>query len=133
MAFVTDSAMQPDILALAMSQSIIIAIALLALMLGVAAALLETMIWAAAKFHFGIEKGVRNPEGRRRFREFQWYCWKTYGFGSAAYSLQDFKGPPYNWLADFSGVVTPLQVLLALVAAAFLTAAVNRFREPFAY
>src|SRR5690242_4331579 len=116
-----------------MSQAVIIALALLAVALGIAAAALEAMIWAAAKFQFGIEKGVRNPEGRRRFKEFQWYCWKTYGFGSAAYSLQDFKGPPYNSLADFSGVVTPLQVLLALVAAAFLMAAVNRFREPFAY
>jgi hypothetical protein len=116
-----------------MSQAVIIALTLLVVALGIAAAALEATLWAAAKFHFGIEKGIRNPEGRRRFNEFQWYCWKTYGFGSAAYSLQDFKGPPYNWLADFSGVVTPLQVLLALVAVVFLMAAVNRFRQPFAY
>jgi hypothetical protein len=116
-----------------MSQAVIIALAFWAVALGIAAAALEATIWAVAKFHFGVEKGVRNPEGRRRFKEFQLYCWKTYGFGSAAYSLQDFKGPPYNWLTDFSGVVTPVQVFLALVAAAFLMAAVNRFREPFAY
>lgn len=116
-----------------MSQVVIIALALLAVALGIAAAALEAMIWAAAKFHFGIERGVRNPEGRKRFKEFQWCCWKTYGFSSAAYSLQDFKGPPYNWLANFSGAVTPFQVLLALVSAAFLIAAVNRLREPFAY
>lgn len=125
--------MQPDILAAEMSQAVIISLGLLAITIGIAAAILESIVIAVAKFHFGIEKGVRNPEGRRRFKEFQWYCRKTYGFGSAVYSLQDFKGPPYNWLADFSSVVNPLQVLLILFAASFLVAAVNRFREPFAY
>jgi len=99
--------MQPVIFGFGMSQVVLISLVLLAVALGASAAAVEAMVVAVAKFHFGIEKGVRNPEGRRRFKEFQRYCWQTYGFGSAAYSLQDFKGPPYNWLVDFSGLVTP--------------------------
>jgi hypothetical protein len=116
-----------------MSQAIIISLGLLAVALGAAAAAVEALVVAAAKFHFGIEKGVRNPEARRRFKAFQWLCWQAYGFGSVVFSLQDFKGPPYNWLADLSGVVTPLQVLFGLVALGFGSAALQRLREPFAY
>lgn len=49
------------------------------------------------------------------------------------YSLQEFRGPPFDLLVDLSGVVIPLQAGFALGAVGFGMAAWSRFREPFAY
>lgn len=116
-----------------MSQILAISLGVLIAALVIGATLLKAALVQICRLNFGVEPGVRDPEARRRYRAFEWYCWKAYGCGSAIYSMQEFKDPPFNWLADFSRVVTPIQWLLALAALVFAVAAVNRFRKPFAY
>lgn len=116
-----------------MHQALIISFALLIAGIAIGAGMLKTLLVRVVQFHFGVEPGVRNPEGRRRFRAFEWHCWKTYGCISAICSLQDFVGPPFNLFANLSGVVLPLQGCFALGVLGFGAAAVARLRNPFAY
>lgn len=115
-----------------MSPAFLSSLFLLAVALGLAIAVVEGVLVAVAKHYFGIEKGVRDPEARRRFKSFQRQCRQSYALGAAVFSLQEFKEPPYSWLADFSAAVTPLQILLSVVAVFFAVAALQRLRNPFA-
>ncbi len=116
-----------------MNQVLIIAIAMLIGALLAGAAILKGILIQVMRLHFGIERGQRDREAWRRFRAFEWCCWRTYGCVSAVLSLQDLREPPFTMLADLSGVVMPVQVAFGFAAVAFGVAAVNRFREPFAY
>lgn len=116
-----------------MNQVIIIAIAVLLGALLAGAAVLKGMLIAVMRLHFGIERGRRDREAWRRYRAFEWCCWKTYGCVSAILSLQDLRGLPFSMLADLSGVVIPIQVCFTIAATILAVSAISRFRDPYAY
>lgn len=116
-----------------MSTFLVIALAVLFGVFLAGVAMLKAIFTRMLQMHFGDEPGSRDREARRRRKGFEWYCWKAWGCFSAITSLQTLRGAPYSLLGDFSGIVTPLQAILAVVLALFAWAARSRFREPFAY